>query len=255
MSELLTGYRQFDTITGGLQQADVLTVATSPPGDGVGLALSIALNVASARRHRVGLFALSLNRHRISQCLLAMRAGILQHQVRTGQMNAEERQRVTAAARELSTAGLWIDGSGDPKAVELLQRSRQLVETRCISLIVIDDISLLQSGPLSAPRDKLPQGTGWVEYYLRTLARELGVALIACAPLAYHVTSSGCKASQRENPRNSDRTRSLVHALFLSREESPQKRRTDIFPVFMTQERSGLVTELSLCNRPGDRFP
>jgi replicative DNA helicase len=80
MPELLTGYGQFDTITGGLQQADVLTVATSPPGDGVGLALSIALNVASARRHRVGLFALSLNRHRTSQCLLAMRAGILQHQ-------------------------------------------------------------------------------------------------------------------------------------------------------------------------------
>jgi replicative DNA helicase len=90
MSELLTGYRQFDTITGGLQQADVITVATSPPGDGIGLALSIALNVASARWHRVGLFALSLNRYRISQSLLAMRAGILQHQVRTGQMSAEE---------------------------------------------------------------------------------------------------------------------------------------------------------------------
>lgn len=251
MPELLTGYSQLDTITGGLRQADVLTVATFPPGDGIGLALSIALNVISVRRHRVGLFALSLNRYHTSQSLLAMRAGILQQQMRTGQMNAEEWQRVRAAARELSMTGLWIDGSDDLKAVELSRRSRQLVETRRISLIVIDDISHLRQGPLSAPGGKLTQEVGWVEHYLRALARELGIALIACAPLTQRIARFEHK-SQRENTRLRDRTKGPTHVLFLCREESHQGRHTAVYPVFTKREHSGLVTDLMVSQRISD---
>jgi DnaB-like helicase C terminal domain len=168
-------------------------------------------------------------------------------------MNAEERQRVTAAARELSTAGLWIDGSGELKAVELRQRSRQLVETRCISLIIIDDISLLRPGPLSAPDDKLPQEVGWMQNYLQTLARELGIALIACAPLARRIARFEHK-TQGENTRIRDRTRGPTNVLFLCREESPQRRRTAIYPVFTKREHSGLVTHLILSQRMSDPF-
>ena len=92
-----------------------------------------------------------------------------------------------------------------------------------------------------------------MEYYLQTLARELGVALVACAPLAQRIARFEHK-TQRENTRIRDRTKGPTHVLFLCREESSQRRRTAIYPVFMKREHSGLVTDLILSQRMSDPF-
>ena len=92
-----------------------------------------------------------------------------------------------------------------------------------------------------------------MEYYLRTLARELGIALIACAPLAQRIARFEHK-TQRENTRIRDRTKGPTHVLFICREESPQRRRTAIYTVFTKREHSGLVTDLILSQRTSDPF-
>src|SRR5579885_20440 len=252
MPDLLTGYHQFDTLTGGLLHADVLMVATSPPRDGVELALSIALNVASDSRHRVGFVGLALNKYQVAQCLLAMRSGIDQHRLRTGQVKAEEWQRVKEAARELSRINLWIDDPGYLRAVELHQRSHQLVAVHCVSLIVIDDISLLRYGTADASFANRLLEIGKVGRSLQMLARELGVPVVVCIPMAHTVASSWHQASQGNDLSDQARTKGAAHFLFLSRGDSSQIVRTGIFTIFMTQERSGLVTELMLSNRQDD---
>ncbi len=254
MPDLLTGYTQFDTLTGGLLHADVLVVATSPPRDGVGLALSIALNVARDSQHRVGLVGLAMNKYQVTQCLLAMRTGIDQHRFRIGQVKAEEWQRVKEAARELSSINLWIDDPGYLRAIELRQRSHQLVQTHHVSLLVIDDIFLLQYGPADASFENQLLEIGKVGRSLHLLAHELGVPVIVCMPLAHDVASSWQKASQENELPSQTRTKRLAHFLFLSRGDPSQIVRTGIFTLFMTQERSGLVTELTLSSRQGDHF-
>lgn len=254
MPDLLTGYTQFDTLTGGLLHADVLMVATSPPRDGVGLALSIALNIASDSRHRVGLFGLAMNKYQVAQCLLAMSTGIDQHRFRTGQVNAEEWQRVKEAARELSLINLWIDDLGCFSAVELRHRSRHLVEMHHVSLIVIDDLSLLQYGPAAASFENRLLEIGKVGQSLHMLARELGVPIIVCIPMAHAVASFQLKASKGIDLPSPARTKGVAHFLFLSRGDSSQIMRTGIFTIFMTQARSGLVTELMLSKRQDDHF-
>ncbi|HEY6540964.1 MAG TPA: DnaB-like helicase C-terminal domain-containing protein [Ktedonobacteraceae bacterium] len=246
MPGLSTGYTQFDTLTGGLQHIDVLMVATSPSSDGVSLALSIALHVATTSQRGVGLLCLTMNKVRITQCLLAMHAGIDKHRLRAGQLKDDEWQRVMVAAQELSRIKLWMDDPSDLCLTELRRRSRRLVDAHRISLIVIDDLSRIRSSTIGAPLEQQLQGAGEVNHGLRSLAHESGIPVIACAPLAYPVKLPRRGTSQRHNLHGRSRTMGARHFLFLSREEPPETRHTSTFPISLTQERSGLITKLSL---------
>jgi replicative DNA helicase len=248
MSDLPTGYAQFDTVTGGLHRIDVLLVATSPPSDGISLALSIALHAATVSRRGVGLLSLSMNKVQAMQRLLAMHAGIEQHRLRTGQLEEDERQRAIAAAKELSGIRLWMDDPAGLSLTELRRRSRRLVDAYCVSLLVIDDLSLLGSGGAGALLERQLQEAGEVGHHLRSLAHESGIPVIACVPLAQPIRLPRRGSLQRPDPHGRSRTKWTRHFLFLSREEPPETRHTSAFSVSMTQARSGLITELSLSN-------
>lgn len=246
MSTLPTGYAPFDTLTGGLHRIDVLLVATSPPTDGISLALSIALHAATISQRGVGLLSCSMNKVQAMQRLLAMHAGIDLHCVRTGQLKEDERQRAMAAAKELSGIRLWMDDPADLSLTDLRQRSRRFVVAHHVSLIVIDDLPCPRSSASGAPLEQRLQEAGEVGQFLRSLAHDAGIPVIACAPLAQAVRLSRWHASQRHRLHLHPRLLGAGHFLFLSREESPGIRHTSAFRVSMTREDSGLISELSL---------
>lgn len=246
MSDLPTGYAQLDTLTGGLHRIDVLLVATSPPTDGISLALSIALHAATISQRGVGLLNLSMNKVLAMQRLLAMHAGIDQHRLRAGQLKEDERQRALVSAKELSRIRLWMDDPVDLSLIDLRRRSRHFVDAHHVSLIVIDDLPRPRSSASGAPLEQRLQEAGEVSQFLRTLARELGIPVIACAPLAQPVRLPRRTTSQRHGLRCRPGSKGVGHFLFFSREESPGIRHTSAFRVSMTQEGSGLISELSL---------
>ena len=246
MSDLPTGYAQFDTLTGGLHRIDILLVVTSPATDGISFALSIALHAATNFRRSVGLLSCSMNRVQATQRLLAMHAGIDLHRLRSGQLQDDEREQAVAAARELSGTRLWMDDPADLSLGELRRRSLRLVDAHRISLMVIDDLSHHRSCASWAPLEQRLQEAGEVGQFLRSLARESGIPVVACAPLAHAVRLPWRTTLQRPGLHRKPRLQGAGHFLFLSREQSPGIRHTSTFRVSMTQEGSGLISELSL---------
>src|SRR6266567_363560 len=88
-------------------------------GSKMSLALSMALHVATTNQRGIGLFSLAMNKQHFIQRLLAMRTGIDLHLIRTGWITEEERTLLTATARTLSKAHLWIDDRADLSLKEL----------------------------------------------------------------------------------------------------------------------------------------
>jgi len=56
-----TGFKNLDTLTGGLQGTDVVILAAPPLGDEASLSLSIALNAGTLFQRGIGLFSLEMN--------------------------------------------------------------------------------------------------------------------------------------------------------------------------------------------------
>ena len=214
------------------------------------LALSMALHVATTNQQGVGLFSLAMNKHNVVQQLLAMRTGIDLHRLRVGWLTDEERTLVTATAKMLSKAHLWIDDTVDLSLVQLRQRARQLVEMHPHALVMVDNLHLIESGVQGKRDENRLQEPGEIHRSLKALADELNLPVVVFVPIAGAIASRHAKSPQRSDQGESAPEKAIDHVLFLYRDElsAPKAESTNIVISRMTmiKHRNGLVTEVDI---------
>jgi len=245
-----TGFQDLDTVTGGLQGADLIIIATPAAASQVSLALSLALQVATTNQSGVGLLSLDMHEHHVVQRLLAMRTGIDLHRLRVGWVTEEERTLVTETAKTLSKARLWIDDTADLSLKELRQRARRLVEMHPISLLIVDNLHLIRSDVHSKQYENRFQEVGEIHRSLKVLADELTIPVVVFAPIVCPVTSRHAKSPQRSDQGESSPEKAMDHVFFLYRDEFPtlKSESTNIVigRMIITKHHNGLVTELAI---------
>jgi replicative DNA helicase len=249
-----TGIQDLDSFTGGLQGADLAIIATPSSGSQVSLAMSMALHVATTNQHGVGLFSLAMNKHQVVQQLLAMRTGIDLHRLRVGWLTDEERTLVTATAKMLSKAHLWIDDTVDLSLVQLRQRARQLVEMHPPALVMVDNLHLIEPSVQGKRHENRVQEPGEIHRSLKALADELNIPVVVFAPIACAIAGRHAKSPQRSDQGESAPEKAIDHVLFLYRDElsAPRSESTHIVlgRMMMTKHRNGLVIELEISIQP-----
>ncbi len=249
-----TGLQDLDTFIEGLQGADLVIIATPSAASKMSLALSMALHVATTNQRGIGLFSLTMNKHHFIQRLLPMRTGIDLHLIRTGWITEEERTLLTTTARTLSKAHLWIDDRADLSLKELRQRARQLVETHRVTLMMVDNLHLIQPGVHGKRHENRLQELSEVRRGLKELAQELNIPVVVCAPIIHALGSQRSKDSQRSNLRDSSLEKAADHVLFLYRDDrsdmSAESTNVIIGRIVITKHRNGLVTEVDISILP-----
>jgi replicative DNA helicase len=210
----------------------------------------MALHVATTNQHGVGLLSLDMNKHRLVQQLLAIRTGIDLHCLRTGWITEDERTLVTATARTLSKAHLWIDDTVDLSLVQLRQRARQLVEMHHITLLMVDHSHLIQLGIHGKGLENRLQELGEIHRGLKALAVELNIPVLVFAPIACALAGRPAKSREHSDPRKSAPKKAIDHALFLYRDElselGAESTNMVMGRIKITQHQHGLVTELDI---------
>jgi replicative DNA helicase len=106
-----TGFVDLDTITRGLQRADLIVVAGPPSVGKTGFALSIALHALLKAHRSVGLFSMEAPREQVIGRLLSMQANLDQRLLRSLEMEDDDWTELIEASTTLSEAQLWIDDS------------------------------------------------------------------------------------------------------------------------------------------------
>lgn len=114
-----TGFADLDTITGGLQRADLIVVAGPPSIGKTGFALSIALHVLLNAHRSVGLFSLEGSRKQVIGRLLSMQANLDQRLLRSLEMEDDNWTELIEASVNLIEAQLWIDDSANLSTTQL----------------------------------------------------------------------------------------------------------------------------------------
>jgi len=178
---LPSSFSDFDMMTSGLQQSDLIIVAGRPSMGKTTFAMNIAENVALEVKRPVAVFSMEMPGDALAMRMMSSLGRIDQHRVRTGKLKDDEWPRLTSAVNMLAEAPLYIDDTPALSPTEVRARARRLKrEHGDLALIVLDYLQLMH-----APGSTENRATeiSAISRSLKALAKELSVPVIALSQL------------------------------------------------------------------------
>ncbi|MDQ2799345.1 MAG: replicative DNA helicase, partial [Armatimonadota bacterium] len=117
ISGLSTGIHDFDMITSGLQNTDLIIVAARPSMGKTSLCLSIAEHVALKEKKPVAIFSLEMSQEQLALRMLCSQAQVNSHKLRTGHLSEEEWTQLALVVQGMYEAPIFIDDTTDTSAL------------------------------------------------------------------------------------------------------------------------------------------
>jgi replicative DNA helicase len=197
---LPTGFIELDKLTSGLQPSDLIIVAGRPSMGKTAFCLNIAQHAAlsDGGNAPVGIFSMEMSKEQIVMRLLSSESEVEFSKLRTGTLSHAEWPKLAEAAGALYKAPIFIDDSPALGVLDLRARARRLKKEHGLGLLVIDYLQLMR-GRSNTGSDRREQEISEISRFLKALAKELNIPVVAISQLNRMV-------EQRDNkrPRLSD---------------------------------------------------
>ncbi len=195
---LVTGFRDFDGITAGLEPGQLVIVAARPSVGKTVFACNVADHVA--RAGGVVLFlTLEMQRREIGMRILAARSGVPVHAMRAGTKEDEHWDSMSEQLTAAPQQRLWIDDTPAVTVPQVRAKARRLKrKAGGLDLVVIDYLQLMRG-----TGDTRTQEIGSISRGLKALAKELAVPVIALAQLNRNVEGRTDKRPMMSDLRDS----------------------------------------------------
>lgn len=185
-----TGFRDLDSLLGGLQKSDFLIFAGRPGMGKTSFLLSIAMNAARMGA-RILIFTMEMGAEQIVQRIISMETGINMQRLRTGQVDAREWGRFVEAIGRLGELSIFIDDTPALNPLQMRTKCRRLAHEYGLDLIILDYLQLMNAGAMY--ENNRVQEISYISRSLKELAREINVPLLSAAQLSRAVEQRGDK--------------------------------------------------------------
>lgn len=177
---LATGFHDFDDMTSGLQNSDLIVVAGRPSMGKTAFAMNIAENCAIQLQEPVAIFSMEMPAEQLAMRMIASLGRVDTHRVRVGQLADEDWPRITSTVSLLNEAKLYIDDTPALTPTELRARTRRLKRQHGLGLVIVDYLQLMQ---VPGQSDSRVNEISEISRSLKALAKELGVPVVALSQL------------------------------------------------------------------------
>ena len=176
-----TGFTDFDQITTGLHEDNLIIIAARPAMGKTAFALNVAQNVAKNSDKAVAIFSLEMGAESLVERMLSAEGLIPSYHVRTGNLTESEWRRMISAQERLARGKIFIDDTAGVKISEIRSKAKRLAqENDGLGLIVIDYLQLIEG----RGRENRQQEVSEISRQLKILAKELKVPVIALSQLS-----------------------------------------------------------------------
>ncbi|MBI1989607.1 MAG: replicative DNA helicase [Betaproteobacteria bacterium] len=178
-----TGFTDLDRMTSGLQPGDLVVVAGRPSMGKTAFALNVAEHVALVEKMPAAIFSMEMSGTQLVMRMLGSLGRLDQHKMRTGSLNDDDWQKLTASVGRLSEAPVFVDESGMLNPTELRGRARRLHRQQGgpgLGLIVVDYLQLMETGNSTENR---ATEVAEISRSLKAVAKELNVPVMALSQL------------------------------------------------------------------------
>ncbi len=176
-----THFGDYDTMSGGLHNGELVILAARPSMGKTAFALNIAENVALLGRAPVLFVSLEMSGIELADRLLCSVARVNGHRLRNGTISQDDRKRLVEKAVEVSNAPLYVDDSPTRTVSEIAAVARRIKQReKRLGLIVIDYLQLIEPDNSKDPRQ---EQVAKIARRLKGLAREQEVPVLCLAQL------------------------------------------------------------------------
>ncbi|MCX7780974.1 MAG: replicative DNA helicase [Negativicutes bacterium] len=244
---LPTGFRDLDRLTAGLQPSDLILIAARPSMGKTAFVLNIAQHIAIKEKQPVAFFSLEMSKEQLVQRMLCAEAMIDASRLRIGQLEDKDWTNLIRGADRLSSAPIYIDDTAGINVVELRSKARRLQIEHGLKLIIIDYLQLMQGG--GGKSENRQQEISEISRSLKSLARELGVPVIALSQLSRSVEARQVKKPMLSDLRESgslEQDADIVAFLYREDYYNPDTERKNITEVIIAKHRNGPVDTVEL---------
>jgi replicative DNA helicase len=175
-----TGFKDFDRLTAGLQDSDLIIVAGRPAMGKTTFAMNIAEHAAITSGLAVAVFSMEMSSLQLVMRLFSSLGQIEQGRLRTGNLDDLDWPKLTSAMTLLKKSNIFIDETPSLSPAELRARARRLKREHDIGLIVVDYLQLMA---VPGTRENRATEIAEISRALKALAKELHVPVVALSQL------------------------------------------------------------------------
>ena len=244
-----SGFKEFDDLTSGFQNSELIIIAARPSVGKTAFALNIAQNVGIRQKKSVAIFSLEMSKEALIQRMMCSEARIDSQKLRKGFLSDEDWAPLTTAAGKLAEANIFIDETPAITDMKLRAKARRIQSRHGLDIIIVDYLQLMTS--TKRRNEGKTQEISEISRSLKALARELNVPVIALSQLSRAVES---RSRTDKRPILSDlRESGAIEqdadvVAFLYREElyNPDTENKGIAEVIIQKQRNGPTGTIKL---------
>ena len=136
---LATHYIEFDRMTSGLQESELIIIAARPSMGKTAWAINIAENAAVRGDKVVAVFSLEMSKSSLLRRMLASQALVNSKAIQTGMLMRDDRAKLVQGLERLMESKIFIDDTPGITLAEMRAKARRLKQQHGkLDLIVID---------------------------------------------------------------------------------------------------------------------
>lgn len=196
VSGVTTGFADLDGQTTGFQPTELIILAARPSMGKTAFVCNVAEAIARQSEKGVLLFSLEQSNLELAERFLCITSRVNGHDLRAGNLTAEQRDQLMIGSDELSRLPLFIDDKPGRTMAQIAALSRRLHRKSPLGIIIIDYLQLVEPDDKGTPRE---QQIASISRRLKFLAKELRVPVIALSQL-----NRGVELREDKRPRLAD---------------------------------------------------
>jgi len=200
-SGIETGFADFDELTTGLQKQDLIIIAGRPTCGKTSFILDVARFVALELAKPVAIFSLEMSKEQLSMRILCAEAKVNAQKTRSGFIADSDWTPILNAASRLNNAKIYIDDTPALSVLEMRAKARRLTSQENLALIIIDYLQLMR-GRNARPESR-QQEVAEISRFLKSLAKELNIPIVAVSQLSRDIEKHGSRRPQLSDLRES----------------------------------------------------
>lgn len=185
---LATGFIDFDKLTSGLHETQLIILAARPSMGKTAFALNIATHVAVSLKKSVAIFNLEMSAEQLANRMLSSLGQIDGYKFVSGKFDNNDYVKFNEALSQLEDTKIFMDDTPSITIEEIRTKCRRLKSSEAgLDLIIIDHLQLIYSNKNYGGNRQLEVSE--ISRSLKMLALELNIPIVVLSQLSRLVES------------------------------------------------------------------